>query len=174
MKLTSAVTGCDSIVTLRLGVTPAARYNEEATLCPGETYTWNGKILNRSGIYRDTTTSLVTGCDSISSLVLTYLNAGDTITKEVTITEDDLPYTYESIAYPVGTKPGVYTDTIYVQSGECKGVLIHKLTINVGADLEQIIDMNALQSGVHKLLIREQLYIVRDGAVYNVMGAQVK
>ena len=107
---------------------------------------------------------------------MTYLNAGDTLTKEVTITEDDLPYEFETISYPVGTEPGVYVDTIYVEAGTCKAVMIHTLTITPDDefdDLEEILSSEMLMTGVHKLIIREHLYIVRDGEWYDALGKSV-
>ena len=68
--LTSLVTGCDSIITLTLTVTPAPVVTQTASICEGTTYDFNGKLLSKAGIYRDTTYSSE-GCMSITELTLT-------------------------------------------------------------------------------------------------------
>lgn len=50
----SLVTGCDSIVTLRLEVLPAAEYNDTVIVCFDESYEFNGKDLTVSGDYTET------------------------------------------------------------------------------------------------------------------------
>ena len=67
----ASVNGCDSTVTLHLNVIPAARDTVRDSFKEGESYTWNGKTYYQNTIVRDTTSSLVTGCDSITILYLT-------------------------------------------------------------------------------------------------------
>lgn len=62
---------CDSVVILNLGVIPTIVTTEVDTICFGSKRIWNGKEYNRSGTYRDTIESRVTGCDSIATLILT-------------------------------------------------------------------------------------------------------
>ena len=98
-KLTSS-NGCDSLVVLNLSGIPTIRTEVYDSICQGASYTWNGKVYNRTGIYSETFVSKVTGCDSIASLVLkvrdvlrydSYVNIcfGDTLVfgdKEITQT----------------------------------------------------------------------------------------
>ena len=86
---TSLVTGCDSIITLYLTVTPAPVVSQTATFCEGSTYDFNGTLLNKAGIYRDTMYA-ENGCMSITELTLSltpikrtslgtkYINKGET------------------------------------------------------------------------------------------------
>lgn len=67
---TSLVTGCDSIITLKLTVTPAPVIPLSATICEGDTRDFAGKHLTTAGIYRDTTYA-EDGCMSITELTLT-------------------------------------------------------------------------------------------------------
>lgn len=69
-KMVSAITGCDSIASFYLHVTPRVYANAEDTICQGQTYDFNGTPLKRSGLYTDTLTSFVTGCDSVINFVL--------------------------------------------------------------------------------------------------------
>lgn len=66
-----SVNGCDSVVILDLNIVPAVEHQIFDTICQGQSITWNGKEYNRTGIYSDTLPSVLTGCDSIVSLVLT-------------------------------------------------------------------------------------------------------
>lgn len=172
-KLIAQSTGCDSIVTLYLDVTPTA-YGQtvEETICPGQSYTFAGQTFDRSGKY-DVTLTSASGCDSIATLILHVLDA-DTIRESNIITIDDLPFTYYSITYPIGTPVGTYVDTVAIAKDNCSAVLIHTLTINPGTGLEELMQSGAWAEGVHKLIFREQLYIVRDGEWYDALGKSVK
>lgn len=67
---TSLVTGCDSIITLKLTVTPAPVIPLSAAICEGDTHDFAGRHLTTAGIYRDTTYA-EDGCMSITELTLT-------------------------------------------------------------------------------------------------------
>lgn len=178
-----SVESCDSIITLHLFVTPRA-YAEDslATLCPGQTITWNGKVYERAGLYRDTTISAA-GCDSVMTLVLSYYTDEDTIYVSNEIKEDELPYTYEDplhpylpgaapISYPLGTAPGTYQDTVYVMGNNCAAVLVHTLEIVETQGFESIDAIS--EEGTHKVIYRDRLYIISNGKWYNAEGKKVK
>lgn len=178
-----SVESCDSIITLHLFVTPRA-YAEDslATLCPGQTITWNGKDYNRAGLYRDTTISAA-GCDSVMTLILSYYTDEDTIYVSNEIKEDELPYTYEDplhpylpgstpISYPIGTAPGTYQDTAYVMGNNCAAVLVHTLEIVETQGFESIDAIS--EEGTHKVIYRDRLYIISNGKWYNAEGKKVK
>ena len=63
--------GCDSTIALQVVVLPTLRA-EEHVGCTEDSYTWNGKTYYQSTIATDTTSSLVTGCDSITTLYITF------------------------------------------------------------------------------------------------------
>ena len=105
-------TGCDiAIYTLRLIVidcepTPPCEdvdTTEYATICYGETYTWNGQSYSTTGEYTQTLSS-VAGCDSIVTLYLTVLPETIIVEENVTINEEYLPYTWRNQqCYSAGT-----------------------------------------------------------------------
>ena len=178
-----SVESCDSIITLHLFVTPRA-YAEDslATLCPGQSITWNGKDYNRAGLYRDTTISAA-GCDSVMTLVLSYYTDEDTIYVSKEIKDNELPYTYEDplhpylpgaapISYPLGTAPGTYQDTVYVMGNNCAAVLVHTLEIVETQGFESIDAIS--EEGTHKVIYRDRLYIISNGKWYNAEGKKVK
>jgi hypothetical protein len=131
-KLLSAATGCDSLVTLNLTVEPIRRTNVFDTICQGNTYTLNGIAYNRSGLYTDTLSSRVTGCDSIVSL---YLTVRDAIRRELT---EVICY---GETYTFGSKTlntsGIYIDTLQNSKG-CDSIVTLNLTAK--PELKTIID----------------------------------
>ena len=97
----SSVNGCDSVVTLRLVQLPeVVTVPESATICAGETYTWNGAAYTSAGTYT-MTLSDVNGCDSVATLNLSMLPANPVTVDNATIcvgetyiwTADGKPYT---------------------------------------------------------------------------------
>ena len=66
------VDGCDSIVELTLTVLPTLVENEAATICPSETYDFNGQILTSANAGLNTVVlQAANGCDSTVNLTLT-------------------------------------------------------------------------------------------------------
>jgi hypothetical protein len=77
-----SVYGCDSVDNLNLTVLPAVNGYENATICSGSSYTWNGTSYSQSGTYTYTISGgSVNGCDSTDNLtlaVLTYISGYET------------------------------------------------------------------------------------------------
>ncbi|MCQ2342489.1 MAG: hypothetical protein MJZ75_03220 [Paludibacteraceae bacterium] len=104
--------GTDSICMLYLTVTPTIRTRETYNLAVGESYTWNGQTYTKAGDYTYTTSSRVTGCDSIVTLHLTQ----DTPTNiTATICKGDTFYWY--INGTLYTKKYSSTSTSTTQGG---------------------------------------------------------
>ena len=110
-KLPSA-NGCDSVITLNLTVTPIQTEVVFDTICFGSTYTWNGETYNRSGAYTQTLTSVVTGCDSVVTLML-KVNDALTYTERVEICFGET-YTFGE---KVISESGEYTETFKTVDG---------------------------------------------------------
>jgi len=62
--------GCDSIINLNLRVRPSFRSNLSASICTGGQYHFGKRVLTQKGIYLDTLSSRMSGCDSIVRLDL--------------------------------------------------------------------------------------------------------
>lgn len=69
-KTDTSIDGCDSIYELQLHVNPIYNNINYDTICNCDTYIFKGDTLRYSGLYHDTTQSVLTGCDSISTLHL--------------------------------------------------------------------------------------------------------
>ncbi len=102
----ATVAGCDSTVVMQLIVVPNLTSTTTITLCSAafSSYTWNGIPITAANTYTFNTTT-ASGCDSIATLVV---NEALTLTSttNVTICEDQLPYTWNSIDRTTG---GTYT-----------------------------------------------------------------
>ena len=118
------VHGCDSVVVLHLTVLPEVPVTDErATICHGETYTWQGKTYTASGDYIATLSNAY-GCDSVVMLHLTVL-------PEVPVTEESAvvcygeTYTWHGETYTVS---GDYTTMLQTVHG-CDSVVVLHLTV---------------------------------------------
>ena len=178
-----SVLSCDSLITLNLYVIPRSYAEDDIqTLCQGETYTWNGHEYNRAGLYYDTIPSAA-GCDSVMTLVLSYYAEEDTIRDAVSISLDELPYTYQNENYPYiagqapvyfaeGTQKGIYTDTVLVEGMNCTAVLI--LTTEIYDPHEGISEIGYDErTGARKVIFRDNLYIICNDEWYNAAGQKV-
>lgn len=78
-----SIYGCDSLFTLNLIVNPTYTTNLSAEILEGQTYDLNGHILNQTGIYYDTL-STIEGCDSVFILdLIVYPNVQTTINASI-------------------------------------------------------------------------------------------
>jgi len=66
----SSVFGCDSILTTSIFVLTPVVVNQQAFICQGDSYLFNGVNYSVEGVYFDTITSINFGCDSINVLSL--------------------------------------------------------------------------------------------------------
>ena len=66
--------GCDSIIALNLEVVPPDRTAILVDICEGEEFFFAGMVIEEAGVYKDTTLSVVTGCDSVTTLVLEVIS----------------------------------------------------------------------------------------------------
>ena len=124
---TTASNGCDSIVTLHLTINHSeVSAPEYATICHGETYTWNGQTYSTEGEYSVTLQNAL-GCDSVASLHLTIMPAAITTTETVVIGSDELPYAWRGNTY---TATGRYTDVEQYATIACDSA-IHVLDLTV-------------------------------------------
>lgn len=114
--------GCDSIVALALTVTPPPSTLSTASICEGQSFTFNGTAYTASGLY---TANLVTagGCDSIAQLNLTVTQ---------TITNTIAPVICTGTSFSIGgdvlTAAGTYTYSFPSAAG-CDSVVTVNLTV---------------------------------------------
>ena len=124
---TTAANGCDSIVTLHLTINNSEiGATEYATICYGETYTWNGQTYSAEGEYSITLSNTL-GCDSVATLQLTIMPEATATTETVVIGSDELPYTWRGNTY---STTGQYTVVEQYTTVACDSA-IHVLDLTV-------------------------------------------
>lgn len=113
------VSGCDSIVLLRLTVLPLKRDTLYQAICPGMQFLFNGKYYSVAGIYSDTLHTAA--CDSIATLVLSVT------LKEQTISISICEHTQYDFNGQLLTLPGIYRDTL--PTATCDSIIILNLSV---------------------------------------------
>lgn len=111
-KLQSA-NDCDSISEVNITVNPRIRETLEKTICQGDYYEFGDVKYYTSTIVSDTVSSLVTGCDSITTLYLT-VNAILEGTVEENLCPGDSVFFGK---YGWIKQEGTYTDTVKTKAG---------------------------------------------------------
>ena len=123
--LSSAVTGCDSIVTLNLTVHPTLFTELTEEICDGESFSVGASTYSTSGNYADTLSSAVTGCDSIITLNLTVHPIEMTV-----LTEEICESESFSVGTSVYTEAGSYVDTLSSVITGCDSIVMLDLAVN--------------------------------------------
>ncbi|MCS3802338.1 G:T/U-mismatch repair DNA glycosylase, partial [Chitinophagaceae bacterium OAS944] len=121
----TAASGCDSIATLVLTVSPTLTSTTNTAICTNQLpYTWNGQTINAAGTYTANLTS-VSGCDSIATLILT-VSPVLTSTTNTAICTNQLPYTWNGQTINAA---GTYTANLTSISG-CDSIATLVLTVS--------------------------------------------
>ncbi len=118
----TAISGCDSIVTLNLQIRSEIRSILYQELCHGDSLLFAGHFRTQSGTYNDTLTTLF-GCDSIVTLNLH-------IKPEIKFTLEQMLCHGDSMLFggKYRTQSGIYTDTLTAASG-CDSIVVLQLNI---------------------------------------------
>ena len=118
------ITGCDSVVTLNLTVVDTIKVTLYASVCEGQSYTFGAQTLSTSGTYTDLSTSLIGGCDSVTTLYLT-INTKDSLGMSTSICNGDV-YLFNGVEYSTS---GMHSVTLTNLSG-CDSIVTLDLTVN--------------------------------------------
>ena len=107
--------GCDSTFILHLRVNPSYYFEEPKAICDYEVYNYRGKLLNKTGIYKDTFYTQ-NGCDSIYALNLQVRPTHkDTVDASICLGE------YYVFGGNTLYDNGIYLDTLAdAASGDCE------------------------------------------------------
>jgi len=114
-------TGCDTLVVLKLYVTPKDTFNIFATICEGNIYSQNGFNETESGTYTQNLKNS-SGCDSL--VILNLLVSKDTTRFDITICEGE---TYQENGFNHSVS-GTYTQNLKNSSG-CDSLVILNLNV---------------------------------------------
>lgn len=149
--------GCDSVVTINLTVEPEIPASTNASICSGETYTFQDITATTTGAYQ----TIVTGngdCDTLLTVNLTVVDpVQDTIYPSIC---SGATYMHHDIT---ATVSGEYSTTLSTDAG-CDSTLVVFLTVNdpVSEDIDARIcdgdtytlhSISATESGVYSTTI---------------------
>jgi gliding motility-associated-like protein len=115
---TSMTTGCDSILTTNLSILPKIKSGRNVQICEGTSYVHNAINYTTAQVFKDTFSSIKTGCDSILTTNLTILpklNAN----RNATFCEGT-SYTFNNKTY---TKAGIIKDTFNSKVTGCDSIV---------------------------------------------------
>ena len=116
------VAGCDSITTLVLTVKQPSSSITQASICFGESYTFNGTTYTTGATYSSHLINIA-GCDSIATLMLSVKNPSSSISQFSICA--GVSYNFNGISC---TKTGIYT-THFTNAVGCDSTAILKLTV---------------------------------------------
>ncbi|MBP1639970.1 MAG: hypothetical protein H6Q17_1553, partial [Bacteroidetes bacterium] len=148
--LTNAV-GCDSTATLQLTVREPSSSTTNASICRGESYTFNGTTYTTAGTYAAHLVNAV-GCDSTATLQLTVREPSSSTTT-ASICEGD-SFTFNGVIY---SKSGRY---------------ISHFINAVGCDSSAVLELNVKESSssITQASICQGDSYTFNGQVYNSVG----
>jgi PKD repeat protein len=118
----ASANGCDSIVTLNLDVLFVNSSLTNATICPGDTYLFNGTTYSSPGSY-STILTATNGCDSTALLDLSLIYIPTTDLNASICSGED--YFFNGNTY---TQTGTYSATLQSIEG-CDSIVILNLTV---------------------------------------------
>ena len=119
----SGTCGTSTATIATVTVNPVATATESATICQGDTYSFNGQTLSTAGTYTATLSAANT-CDSIITLTLTVLNSPQTTLNESICQGANLTFNGQSLSVA-----GTYTATFPAANG-CDSTVTLNLTVN--------------------------------------------
>ncbi len=118
-------TGCDSVATLLLTINNTTAGTTMINVCENELpFSWNGLLCQSAGTYSLMLTGN-TGCDSLSTLILSVSN-NTTSTTSIMICQNQLPYLWNGQNY---TASGTYLVNLQNSNG-CDSIATLILTAN--------------------------------------------
>ena len=128
----TSVSGCDSVVFLNLKVNPKYEFIETITTCfDALPYEWRGKTIEATGVYRDSLTTVNTGCDSIYVLDLSVVREERQTLNETICSDEKYFFKGEYL-----TVPGTYVDTLPNRYG-CDSIVTLNLTVNQAYNIRE-------------------------------------
>lgn len=136
----STTGGCDTTYILNLTIKPSHVTEYDRKTCSNELYsdenfTFETLEEMKTGTYTKTYPAS-NGCDSLVVMNL-VVNPSYEYERSLTITEDELPYTYECHLFPVGTQTGKY-EVPCTTAESCDSIIHLNLTVLPGTGVEEV------------------------------------
>ncbi len=122
------VAGCDSVVTLHLTINQSTTGVDEREAC--DSLVWiDGQLYTESTNEPTVTLTNAIGCDSVISLHLT-IHHSSYLDVYLTISDDDLPYTYGDTTFLPGTVQSGDYPFYFTTAEGCDSIIVLHLTLD--------------------------------------------
>ena len=194
---------CDSIVTLSLVVLPRLRTHLREAICQGDFYEFNGTKYEVATVHSDTLHSLLTGCDSIATLWLNTVAVADrpsstalihwtTLGAEEVQLQVSTDESFAAADILVNTTLSCEETDEYIVTGlQLDRTYYYRVRYRYSDEsadtawrtcsftTEKPLPMSAetldseANDTVHKILHDGQVYILRNGKIYDIVGQSV-
>ncbi len=153
----SNLNSCDSIITLNLTVNPVTNGIQHATICAGNTYTFNGQAYSTSNNSAKDTLINQYGCDSIVTLNLTVIPVNP-VTDTVKLT-DCGSVVYAGNTYTASTH---LVDTIHNING-CDSIYKHILIkVNPVYTFRETVHIKGCKEAIYKGVTYDQSTVFEE------------
>ena len=127
VTLSSAITGCDSLVTLNLTVLPTSTSITDTIVCETEfPFEWNGVNFNAQGQQVAILQSILTGCDSLATLNV-LVNPTLFSATNIVICDHELPFNWNGLSL---NDSGTNTVTLQSMVTGCDSLATLNLLVN--------------------------------------------
>ncbi len=127
VTLSSAITGCDSLVTLNLTVLPTSTSITDTIVCETELpFEWNGVNFNAQGQQVAILQSILTGCDSLATLNV-LVNPTLFSATNIVICDHELPFNWNGLSL---NDSGTNTVTLQSTVTGCDSLATLNLLVN--------------------------------------------
>ncbi len=139
-RVAHAVNGCDTTYILNLTIKPGKVTEYDRKTCSNELYSdenFSFATLEemKTGTYTKTFAAS-NGCDSLVIMNL-VVNPSYEYDRNLTISEDDLPFTYECYLFPVGTQSGKF-EIECTTAESCDSIIHLNLTVLPGTGIDEV------------------------------------
>lgn len=135
--------GCDSIINLNLKLRSRISIILSESICSGDTYLFGARRLSQPGVYVDTLSSRITGCDSIVKLDL-KMAAVESKVINATICQGQ-SYSFDNRSL---RNPGIYLDTLR-SPGDCP--VTFELHLKVNPIFQQSVQATICQGSSYRI-----------------------
>lgn len=135
--------GCDSTINLNLKLRSRVRIILSEIICDGDTYLFGARRLSEPGIYFDTLSSRITGCDSIVRLDLEMASFESKVINAAICQGQSYSFDNRSLR-----SPGIYLDTLR-SSGDCP--VAFELNLKVNPIFQQNVQASICQGSSYRI-----------------------
>ena len=178
----TAVNGCDSVIELTLTVSPVNEIQKYDTIFVGDSYDFFGQILTKTGTY----THYVPAGNYCNLVIMNLYVKQPSVLITATANDEKLGTVYGGGEYAYNTSVSLMAvandgaEFVTWTNGVVENPYIFKAVENMAIQAifrtipSGVDDVQVDENTTTKILQNGQLFIIRDGKTYTVMGQELK